>query len=48
MSQENKKYKVGDLVENPTTDLMDHYTAEWVDVGVVRITGILEEGVKND
>lgn len=42
------KYKVGDLVENPTIDLLDDYTAEWVDVGVVRITGIVEKGGDND
>lgn len=48
MSQENKKYKVGDIVKNPAMDLLDHYTAEWVDVGVVRITGVIEEGVNND
>ncbi len=44
----SKEYQIGDIVHNPTTDLMDHYTAEWVDVGVVKITGYVEEQDETD
>ena len=37
------KYKVGDIVKDPALDILDHYTAEWIDVGVVRITGIVDQ-----
>lgn len=37
------KYKVGDIVKDPALDILDHYTAEWIDVGVVRITGVLDQ-----
>ena len=37
------EYKVGDIVKDPSLDLLDNYTAEWVAVGVVRITGVVED-----
>lgn len=42
------KYKVGDIVKDPSLDILDHYTAEWIDVGVVRITGIVDQEDANN
>ena len=42
-----KEYNIGDTIRNPSmeeaVELVKHYDGEWIDVGVLLITGKKEE-----